>query len=670
MMYFTKTVKMWLCTTLFFISTFITVASTPTEKLNIKDQSQWKGHKKIQLELIVPVSISEQPIQGHIVIPNTPLPGNPWVWRARFPNWHTEMDSILLEKGYHIAFINTNGMLGSPRAMKIWDNFYKHITTNYHLSAKTSLEAVSRGGLFVYNWAKNNVDKVNSIYAEAPVCDFKSWPLGQGKGKGHKETWEKLKKEYGFKNDTEALAYKDIPLNGIEELASAKIPILHMIGLNDRVVPPTENTFLLVDKYIKHGGPATIIPCTKGKQDLWGHHFPIETPQIGADFIIYHTPKIKKNLNANNYHQQRGGIKNSLIKFTRNKKARVAFLGGSITYNHGWRDSICQYLEIRFPQTQFEFIKAGIPSMGSTPASFRIERDIPNLENIDLLFEEAAVNDASNGRTNIEQKRAMEGIVRHLRKKNPEMDIVLMHFVDPNKIETYNNGNTPEVILNHEAVAKHYNIPSLNLALEVTERINHKEFTWEKDFKNLHPSPFGQGIYAHSMLEFLDQAWSSGVAEDDKITTHLLPKAMDTYSYEGGKLNTTALKRIPKGWKREESWVPKDGKRTRDNYHHVPMLISETPNAILKYKFKGKAIGITIAAGPDAGVLEYAVDNKNWKKVDLFTRWSSHIHLPWYLVLEPELENTNHTLYLRVSKEKNEASKGHACRIRYFITNQ
>jgi len=51
-------------------------------------------------------------------------------------------------------------------------------------------------------------------------------------------------------------------------------------------------------------------------------------------------------------------------------KGRVAFLGGSITHNPGWRDSVMKYLENRFPETDFEFIAAGIPSMGSTPGAF------------------------------------------------------------------------------------------------------------------------------------------------------------------------------------------------------------------------------------------------------------------------------------------------------------
>ncbi|QZE12990.1 SGNH/GDSL hydrolase family protein [Halosquirtibacter laminarini] len=645
-----------------------------SSKLISKNTDQkWKGYNRTNLSLEIEFKEKgktyQETYQARIVTPKKVLKGNPWVWRARFPDWHTEMDRILLDQGYQIAFVNTNNMLGSPKAVQVWNAFYKEIRKKFNLSEKVALEAVSRGGLFAYNWAKINPQKVSCIYAEAPVCDFKSWPKGDGIGRGDKGTWERLKKEYRFKNDKKAKAYTNIPLNGLEALADNKVPILHMIGLKDMIVPPTENTIPLVNKYIKLGGPATVIPCTKGKQNLEGHHFEIETPQIGADFIQNHTP-IDPHLDSKNFHQYRDGITNSLLKFTRNKTARVAFLGGSITYNHGWRDSISTYLTKRFPNTKFEFIAAGIPSMGSTPAAFRLERDIKNLESIDLLFEEAAVNDSSNGRTNKEQKRAMEGIVRHLREKNQEMDIVLMHFVDPSKIATYNNGETPAVIKNHESVAKHYEIPSINLALEVTERINNEEFNWKDDFKNLHPSPFGQGVYAHSMITFLENSWSRGVAQDDKVTRYTMPKALDKHNYSHGILKSVKLDYKTKGWEYIPSWVPTDKVGTRANYHHVPMLVASKTNKKLKYKFHGKAIGIAIAAGPDAGILEYAIDNKEWKRQNLATKWSNHIHLPWYYILDAELEEGEHTLYLRMVDNKDQESSHNACRIRYFIVNE
>lgn len=370
------------------------------------------------------------------------------------------------------------------------------------------------------------------------------------------------------------------------------------------------------------------------------------------------------------YHQIRGGLLNSQIKFERDKKGRVAFLGGSITYNSGWRDSVCVYLQTRFPETDFEFIAAGIPSMGTTPAAFRLERDILSKGEIDLLFEEAAVNDASNGRTTVEQIRAMEGIVRHCLGSNPHMDIVMMHFVDPDKMASYNQGREPEVIINHNRVAEHYDIPTINLAREVTERINNGEFNWEDDFKDLHPSPFGQGIYARSIQSFLADAWSQSIDRNDKIAACRLPEKIDNYCYDKGYLIDINTAKLTDSWQIDPFWNPKDGTGTRANYVKVPMLIGDVPGTALSLKFEGSAIGIAVAAGQDAGIIEYRIDNGEWRKLDLFTLWSSQLHLPWYYTLTGELSRNEHLIEIRMANIEGGSNIGKACRIRYFYANK
>ncbi|GAB3654261.1 hypothetical protein GCM10028791_24880 [Echinicola sediminis] len=553
--------------------------------------------------------------------------------------------------------------------MDIWDRLYQMLVEEYKLSEKPALMGVSRGGLFIYNWAKRNPDKVSCIYAEAPVCDFKSWPGGFGNGKGSPGDWEKLKEVYGFETDEAAKAYKDLPMNNLQALADKKVPVLHMIGLHDQVVPPEENTYLLIQNYIKAGGPATVIPCTQGQQDLFGHHFPIESPKMVADFIYYHTVDQSK-LKSADFHTLRNSLKNSKITFERTKKGRVAFLGGSITYNPGWRDSIMVFLQERFPETEFEFINAGIPSMGTVPGAFRLERDILSKGRIDLLFEEAAVNDASNGRSAEEQLRGMEGIIRQLRKTNPETDIVMFHFVDPDKIKSYHQGNVPEVIQNHEAVAEHYGVSSINLAKEVSLRIANGEFTWEGDFKNLHPSPFGQQVYAQSMVSFLQNAYSRHLDEDDKLEAFSLPDYLTKGAYDKGHLVPIQEANMGKGWSIVENWTPSDGTGTRNNFVDVPMLISEQVGSKLKFRFEGNAVGIAVAAGQDAGTISYRVDKGEWKSQNLYTKWSKHLHLPWYYVLEDDLEKGEHLIEIKVAEEKDPHSAGNACRIRYFIVNK
>ncbi|MDB5149285.1 MAG: Alpha/beta hydrolase family protein [Mucilaginibacter sp.] len=73
-----------------------------------------------------------------------------------------------------MTFINVDNQYGSPQALQAWDKFYTYLIIKKTFALKVALEAVSRGGLYAYGWAKRNPDKVSCIYAETPVCDFKS----------------------------------------------------------------------------------------------------------------------------------------------------------------------------------------------------------------------------------------------------------------------------------------------------------------------------------------------------------------------------------------------------------------------------------------------------------------------------------------------------------------
>jgi len=124
------------------------------------------------------------------------------------------------------------------------------------------------------------------------------------------------------------------------------------------------------------------------------------------------------------------------------------------------------------------------------------------------------------------------------------------------------------------------------------------------------------------------------------------------------------------GWQLVENWKPEDGKGTRANYVNVPMLIGQDEGSTLEFQFSGNTVGIAVAAGPDAGVIEFRIDEENWQKQDLFTKWSSNLHLPWYYTLGAGLPDGEHTLQIRMSGEKNPQSFGTTCRIRYFYVNR
>lgn len=243
--------------------------------------SDWGGFKKVAFEV--------DGRHAFVVLPKKPAKGNPWVWRARFFGWHSAMDRELLAKGVAIGYIDVANLYGSPKAVAHWDAFHAFMVSN-GMSPRPAIEAVSRGGLIAFNWAKRNPKKVACIYVEAPVCDIKSWPGGFGTGLGSSNDWKMAQAAYGL--DGEGLAaWNDNPLDHLEELAAAKVPIRASIGLRDRVVPPDENFFRLMNRYVHLGGPVCVFPMTEGRQKLNGHHFPIEHPERIAAFIL-------SNLNA------------------------------------------------------------------------------------------------------------------------------------------------------------------------------------------------------------------------------------------------------------------------------------------------------------------------------------------------------------------------------------
>jgi sialidase-1 len=223
----------------------------------------------------------------YLVQPNEALPGNPWIWRARFPGFHAEMDIQLVGQGFHLAFMDVANQFGCPNVIQRADEFYLFLTKQRNLSAKAVMEGVSRGGLFVYNWTAKHPQRVACIYCDTPVLDFRSWPGGFGDGIGHQASWQKCLKAYGL-TQQESGSYQELPVNYADIIAQARIPVMHIVSENDRVVPPTENTYVLRDRLKAIGHDLQMIVVPQGTEKSNGHHFTHPHPQRVVDFIANH----------------------------------------------------------------------------------------------------------------------------------------------------------------------------------------------------------------------------------------------------------------------------------------------------------------------------------------------------------------------------------------------
>lgn len=220
-------------------------------------------------------------VRAIVVAPERTMPGKPWIWRAEFFDHRPELDLALLKLGFHLVYIEVGNTFGAPSAMKHWDAFYKQLTQTYGLSAKPVLEGLSRGGLYVYNWAAANPTKVAVLYGDNPVCDFKSWPGGKGKGPGSPEDWQKLIHDYGFASEAEAMAYTENPIDNLAPLAHAHVPIIHLAADADEVVPYPENTVLMKERYEKLGGTMVVMI----KHGFKHHPHGLDDPTPLVEFI-------------------------------------------------------------------------------------------------------------------------------------------------------------------------------------------------------------------------------------------------------------------------------------------------------------------------------------------------------------------------------------------------
>ena len=369
-----------------------------------------------------------------------------------------------------------------------------------------------------------------------------------------------------------------------------------------------------------------------------------------------------------NWFEMRSGLKNSQYIFEKTKKGTVAFVGGSIT-GMSWRKIVMANLKKRFPDTEFTFILAGVGSTGTMYGAFRLDRDVIQKGKVDLLFEEAAVNDVAILRTADQSLRGMEGIVRRARHANPNMDIVMMHFACTDKLEEYEKGKTPPVIQSFDQVAEHYGVPSLDITEEVYERINREEFTWKDDFKGVHPSPFGQQLYADSIERLLDEAWSG---KPRPVKDHEMPEKLDSASYTEGKLFAPRIAKKLNGFAVETNYdAAAEGGKVRTGWNERPQLIGHKPGDSFELKFRGSAVAVQVIAGPHAGIIEHSVDGSDWVEQDLFVEKNSFkLHLNRIYILRDGLDpEREHILSVRISEKRHELSKGNNCRIVYFGLN-
>jgi hypothetical protein len=196
------------------------------------------------------------------------ITAQPWIWYAPtlpgLPTLEEEgMIGKFLDAGIAIAGIDVGESYGSPRGRELFSALYDELNEIRGFSKKPALLARSRGGLMLYNWAVEHPDSVSCVAGIYPVCNLRSYPGLAKASVAYEMSETELAAELANHN----------PVDRIAPLAQAGVPIFHLHGDNDEVVPLEENSALLAENYRKHGGDMELIVVKRQGHNRDPHWF-------------------------------------------------------------------------------------------------------------------------------------------------------------------------------------------------------------------------------------------------------------------------------------------------------------------------------------------------------------------------------------------------------------
>lgn len=216
--------------------------------------------------------------QAFVITPAKLRADTPWVWYApTLPNLPGKaevwMFERFLKRGIAIAGIDVGESYGSPDGSKLYSALYEHLVTKRGFGRRPVLLARSRGGLMLYNWAIRNSECVGGIAGIYPVCNLESYP-GIARACGaYGLTAEQLRDQLARHN----------PIDRLAPLAAAGVPIHHIHGDSDKIVPLDRNSAVVAERFRELGGTMTLEVVPGQGHNMWSGWF---QSQRLTDFVI------------------------------------------------------------------------------------------------------------------------------------------------------------------------------------------------------------------------------------------------------------------------------------------------------------------------------------------------------------------------------------------------
>ena len=367
----------------------------------------------------------------------------------------------------------------------------------------------------------------------------------------------------------------------------------------------------------------------------------------------------------------RNGVGNVLEKLRAGQPTTIAYFGGSITAGAGasnadktsYRALMTQWLKDTFPQSQITEINAAIGGTGSDLGAFRNSYDVLRFKP-DLVIVEYAVNDAGAGSEQI--VRGMEGIVRQIWRANALTDILFLYTYTVSQQADLEKGVFHRAASVHEAVAEHYGIPSISVAMPIAQLIREGKMLGQPAqdadgralpvapevllFSNdgVHPLDVAMAHYAQTIQDVSPQ-----ISEASKPGAHELKAALLPNNWENAKLAPVAAGMFSPGWKKLDA----ANGLGKSFGNRMPEIWEATqPGEKMKFSFKGTAVKLYDLLGPDGAQVWVTLDGKKRDKpVARFDGYSSYHRLAT-LNIADNLPDAIHTVEIEIDAQQPDRS--------------
>jgi lysophospholipase L1-like esterase len=342
----------------------------------------------------------------------------------------------------------------------------------------------------------------------------------------------------------------------------------------------------------------------------------------------------------------RNGLPNFFATVNQKDTIRVAYLGGSITAQKGWRVYSLEWMQKQYPQTKFVEINAAIGGTGSNFGAFRLGKQVLEY-NPDLVFVEFAVNDDRQSEEAV--VRSMEGIVRQIWKQNPQTDICFIYTIKEDFLDTEQAGELPQSAIYMEKVADTYKIPSINFGSEISKQItegklmikdkDNKEVDGVKVFSSDGVHPYVetghliyQGVLQRSFIEMASKGKNSS-------TDHELGKPLADNNLSNAKMLELSSLIFSNDW--EFIDIPEEGSEFSQFSRFLTTIAkADHTGQTITAHFKGQAIGFYDLMCYDAGRIIVKVDGLVTDTISRFDKYASYRRMNSFLI--GNLENTDH----------------------------